>query len=341
MNDIVSQGLPFSHWGQSSNHSTHGEVTVVLTGATGFLGKALLTALVQDPRVVQIHCIAVRRPESHTDPVFQDAKVSLHQGDLGQPMLGLSTSETDAIFDSPREDVVIIHNGADVSFLKPYFALRRANVGSTRALVRMAARYRRTVAAMHYISTAGVAQFMTGHATVGEQSMAEYQTQAATMGSVIGAGYAASKWASEVLLEKAACALGLPVTVHRPTNITSSGGSNDDVPASDVVQSLLRYSRTIGAVPLSDVWDTANGEQLDFVSVETVAEGVVRAAVENASVPPLNFVHHAGEVQIPLRAVGRFLEKQTGRPLRVVPLAVWVAEAEMAGLDPLWWLRFW
>lgn len=329
-------------WHQSRN-STRGPVTVVLTGATGFLGKALLSALVQDPRIARTHCIAVRRPESLTDPIFKDAKVSLHQGNLGQARLGLSQSDAESIFGRPHDgngNIVILHNGADVSFLKPYAALRAANVGSTRELVRLAVSHRRAVRAVHYVSTAGVAQF-AGRAVVGEESVASSRPSDAVLGSVVGAGYAASKWASEALLERASRATGLPVTVHRPTNVT--GG---DAPASDVVQNLLRYSRAVGAVPVSDVWDVAAGGQLDFVSVETVADGVVRAALDSVSsdpaasaieedLPRLRFVHHSGEVQVPLRAIGKFLEKQTGKPPRAVPLAVWVAEAEMAGLDPL------
>lgn len=353
MDRIVAGSNP-PHWRQShsggSSGNTDNAVTVVLTGATGHLGKALLHALVQDPRVAQTHCIAVRRPDSHGDPIFKDAKVSLHQGDLGQSMLGLSSSQVESIF-GRAQDVVIIHNGADVSFLKPYGALRGTNAGSTRELIRMAAKHRHVVAGIHYISTAGVAQF-TGRSSVGEESVANTKPSPAAMGSMVGSGYAASKWASEVLLEKASRATGLPVTVHRPTNVT--GGIP---PASDVVQSLLRYSRKVGAVPVSDIWDTAGSGHLDFVSVETVAEGVVRAAVDGVfsdaappaslgdvrdgpsslgpGVPHLRFMHHSGEVQVPLRGVKQFLERQTGRSLRAVPLAVWVAEAEMAGLDPL------
>jgi hybrid polyketide synthase / nonribosomal peptide synthetase ACE1 len=136
------------------------------------------------------------------------------------------------------------------------------------------------------------------------------------------------------LLEKVSHATRLPVTVHRP---------------------ILHYSRVVGAVPVSDVWDPASGGQLDFVMVETVAEGVVRAALDGvfadpttvtapqdthslassgSESAPLRFAYYLGEVQVPLHAVGQFLQKQTGRPLRAVPLT-WVVETEMAGLDPL------
>lgn len=336
-------------WRQSNSNSNRGTVTVVLTGATGFLGKVLLQTLLQDTRVARIHCIAVRRPDSHTDAMFKNAKVVLHEGNLAQPMLGLSTSGAESIFDQ-AQDIVIIHNGADVSFLKPYPTLRRTNVGSTRELVKMAMKYRRSVAAIHYISTAGVAQF-TGRASVGEESVANTKPSTATMSSMIGAGYAASKWASEVLLEKASHATGLPVTVHRPTNVT--GGA---APTSDMMQSILHYSRIIGAVPVSDVWDITSRGHLDFIMVETVAEGVVGSVLDGVFAQPtaitafqdthtyapsesdsttLRFAHHLGEVQVPIHAVGQYLQKQTGKSLRAVPLTVWVVEAEMAGLDPL------
>lgn len=79
--------------------------------------------------------------------------MSLHQGDLAAQRLGLSESAAETIF---AEANVVIHNGANVSFLKPYAALRAANVGLTRELVQMALPHHVPI---HYVSTAGVAQF--------------------------------------------------------------------------------------------------------------------------------------------------------------------------------------
>lgn len=303
--------------------------TVVLTGATGFLGKALLRHLEQDERVAKIHCIAVRQPQA-LQGTFQSKKVSLHRGDLAAPKLGLSEDAAKAIF---AEASVILHNGADVSFLKPYASLRAANVGSTRELVQMASPYRIPI---HYVSTAGVAQF-TGRKIIAEESVGGVKPRADVVG--IGGGYATTKWASETLLERASREFRLPVTVHRPTNVTIDAAEGGEAePNSDVVDSLLRYSRKVGAVPVSDVWD-AEGE-LDFISVGATAEKIAAAAIEERGPAQpratlLRFMHHSGEVRVPLYAVKRFLERQSGRQLRAVPLAVWVAEAEMAGLDPL------
>lgn len=303
--------------------------TVVLTGATGFLGKALLRHLERDERVAKIHCIAVRQPQA-LQGTFQSKKVSLHQGDLAAPRLGLSESAAKTIL---AEASVIIHNGADVSFLKPYASLRAANVGSTRELVQMASPHRIPI---HYVSTAGVAQF-TGRKLVAEESVGGVKPRAEAVG--IGGGYATTKWASETLLERASREFRLPVTVHRPTNVTVDAAEGGEAePNSDVVDSLLRYSRKVGAVPVSDVWD-AEGE-LDFISVGATAEKIAAAAIEERGPAQpratlLRFMHHSGEVRVPLHAVKRFLERQSGQQLRAVPLAVWVAEAEIAGLDPL------
>jgi len=48
-------------------------------------------------------------------------------------------------------------------------------------------------------------------------------------------GYAATKWASEVFLEKANQQFGLPVTIHRP-----SGIMGEEV-ADDFMSNLLEY----------------------------------------------------------------------------------------------------
>jgi hybrid polyketide synthase/nonribosomal peptide synthetase ACE1 len=61
---------------------------VVLTGATGFLGCHLLERLENDPNITNIHCVAVR-----DKPVMSSPKVSVHHGDLSDPVLGLSQPE--------------------------------------------------------------------------------------------------------------------------------------------------------------------------------------------------------------------------------------------------------
>lgn len=138
---------------------------IIITGATGFLGRAVTHVLQRHPSVDKIHCLAVRNTNSAAAQQLSNScpKVQLHAGDLSQARLGLGKDEARLLF---SEADAIIHNGAEVSFLKPYEALRNANVGSTRELVKLSLEFGRTrlisgrktlLPSIHYVSGTGVA----------------------------------------------------------------------------------------------------------------------------------------------------------------------------------------
>lgn len=59
--------VPYSAPSLSKPSKDNGDLIVVITGATGFIGKYLVTQLVQDPRVAQVHCLAIR-PDTDDKP---------------------------------------------------------------------------------------------------------------------------------------------------------------------------------------------------------------------------------------------------------------------------------
>lgn len=124
--------------------------TIALTGATGYLGRAILQALIENPDVSHIHCLAVRNAASHIDLLVSD-KVTLHEGDLKYPRLGLSKKCADLLF---TQIDAIIHNGADISYLKTYPSVRLENVQSTKELAEMGLP---RMIPYHYISLVGLA----------------------------------------------------------------------------------------------------------------------------------------------------------------------------------------
>ncbi|KAI1493275.1 hypothetical protein F5X96DRAFT_688843 [Biscogniauxia mediterranea] len=112
-----------------------------LTSKTAsFLGRHLLTQLIRDPRVAQVHCLAIR-PDTSGKPrhvsVLSD-KVAGHAGDLSMLSLGLSESQFTSLAERAH---AIIHNGADVFLLKTYLPT---------AIPRRVP--------LHYVSTASVAK---------------------------------------------------------------------------------------------------------------------------------------------------------------------------------------
>lgn len=293
-----------------------GNRVVVLTGATGFLGKALLQQLVEDDRVAKIHCIAVRSSPKRK-PLIGTGKVIVHVGDLTLPRLGLSEDKATAIFE---EADAVIHNGADVSFLKTFQTLKKANVDSTMELVKMSFRTR---VPFHYISTTGV-----GHLSENE-TFEEASAGASRPPTNGAAGYIASKWASEQLLQQAGERFGIPICIHRPSSITGP-----DAPELDLMHNLLKYSRILRAVPQSSSWHG----YLDFISVDRAAAAIVHQVMHGvpaASPGSVDYVHVSGELQVPLADMKTFMENESGHAFRGLSLGSWAAEAEDAGLDGL------
>lgn len=324
--------------------------SILLTGATGFLGTAIAKTLVSDPDVSQVHCLAVRDVESSAARRLQNtsAKIVLHAGDLSQPRLGLGEDEARLLLADAH---AVVHNGADVSFLKTYDALRAPNVASTREIVRLCVEVGDAVP-LHFVSTAGVVQvdpqveslnnYDEGMKTppppppIKAASVASHLPQLSSVD-----GYVASKWASEAMLEKAATAAPglLPaVRIYRPSNITGP-----DAPDLDIAHNLLRFSRLMRAVPDMAGWTG----WFDFISVEEAARAIARDVLLPSPslssptmgrpklLPDLQFVHVSGEEVIPVGDAKAYLERESGYAFRVLRMEDWVQEARGHGLSEL------
>ncbi|RYP16924.1 hypothetical protein DL765_004848 [Monosporascus sp. GIB2] len=317
---------------------------VLLTGSTGFLGSHLLRQLIENPHVSRIHAVAVRHHHLENQPngstprfaSISSPKLQIWQGDLRLPGLGLSTRDMAYLADTVD---IVIHNGADVSFLKSYQSLHAPNVGSTIELCRLA--LKRNIP-FHFVSSAGVLRLAHDLEAVGEVSMTAYQPP-----SDGSDGYVASKWASEQLLEKVAKQIGLRVHIHRPTSVTGEG-----IPETDVMANLLRFSCAMNAVP---TFPGAHGV-FNMVRVEDVVEGILREALGRVQQPRLEDVdcdgynglhdttlrpetgqvcwtHHAGAAQILVDGLGEYLQNEQEEAPRKLSLKDWVAEAMEHGLN--------
>jgi hybrid polyketide synthase/nonribosomal peptide synthetase ACE1 len=299
---------------QEKIHS-HELKVVVLTGSTGFLGKAILRQLVENDSVQKIHCVAVRGERRLS--AFTSKKIIIHPGDLTLPRLGLSLEDSEVIF---QEADTIIHNGADVSFLKTYPTLRAANLTSTMELVNLCLRGAQS--RFHYISSAGVAQ-LTGKEVVDETSVATYLPP-----SDGSNGYSASKWASERYLEKVNQHLGLPIWIHRPSSIVG-----DDAPELDIMHNLLQYSRKMKAVPDLSSWKG----WFDFISVDNVASGVIDEILSSTSLEKgtMKYVHQSGEMEVPVAEFKGFLEMEGRDKFETLSGHDWVSRAKDLGLHEL------
>lgn len=191
--------------------------TVLLTGATGFLGAYLLHALVkQGLRVVALvrGDDGVSRLRSAWRMFIGDGEEDTHitrsveviEADFGAPLFGLDQAAFVSL--AQRVDLVL-HNGALVTGVMPYVLMRDANVRSTKTCIHVAALQCRRLIFVSSLS-----------ALLGRERAEEpVSTNVAPLGSM--SGYGASKRVSEVVVGRAAPSL-LVCSIVRPGTI---GGS--------------------------------------------------------------------------------------------------------------------
>ncbi|QQK39474.1 Hybrid NRPS/PKS enzyme, putative [Penicillium digitatum] len=301
-----------------SGPKAFGVKTVVLTGATGFLGKEILRRLIDDSNVSSIHCIAVRKRSLDSPELFAHPKVELHYGDLGDRQLGLSEIETLSIFSCAD---IVIHNGADVSFMKTYQTLKPINVESTKELVKLALPRR---IPFHFVSSAGVAR-LSAQESFGETSVSSYPPPSRPTD-----GYIAAKWVSEVYLEHINHKFGLPVWIHRPSSITGT-----DAPELDLMDNLMRFTKETQKVPDSSSWSGV----FDLISVQSAArqllEAIHQSSVAELATGSVRYLYESGEMKIGRDEMIPLMESESGQNFQMVSLDEWVNAAEQAGMSVL------
>ncbi|KAI1360185.1 putative hybrid PKS-NRPS enzyme [Xylaria arbuscula] len=305
-----------------SSKRCHGSgCQVLLTGSTSYLGRVLVQVLLQVPEVDKVHCIAVEKEQEHYLP--SSDKVLLYYGDLLDPTLGLSTTE----WASLQECVdVVVHGGSKGHCLNTYSSLKAPNLGSTHRLAEFAIT---SQALLHYISSGRVI-LQSGETSLGPISVS-FQPPPLDGSD----GLTATKWASEVFLERLAEHTGMCISIHRPC--TPIG---DQAPAQDALNSLLRYSVILGATPRL----TRMEGYLDFQKVEIIAEEIASLVISGFTkhsialsprTPGVSFFHHSSNVKVPVKSFKEYMEKVHGRPFQEYSLQEWSSLALEQGIEPL------
>jgi len=242
--------------------------TILLTGATGFLGAYLLRELL-DRTTADVSCL-VRAPDELTAGERLRQALTLYglwderdaasirplPGDLSRRLLGLSPDRFAALADGLD---AIYHNGAWLNFVHSYHHLKPVNVDGTREILRLACRGR--TKALHYVSTASV---FYGPAYDGQLI-----DEAVPLDHPDGLdlGYVQSKWVAEQLVWQAA-QRGLPVSVYRPAWILGDSRTGH-ASGEELFGRLVRGCVQLGLAPRLDyLW---RGAPVDYVSRAIVA----------------------------------------------------------------------
>ncbi|KAK9440011.1 polyketide synthase [Metarhizium brunneum] len=172
---------------------------------------------------------------------------------------------------------------AETIFSEADAIVHSANVEATKELARLALVHN---VPFYYISTTATGR-LNNMDTLYEISLAENMPPPG-----YSDGYVAGKWASEVFLEKVHERLGCPV---------------------------IKFSRQLRAVPTSLRWRGS----LDFISVENAAKGIARVVTGSDQETKLKYLHHSGDVIIPIDQIRQHMQEEDGIEYRELSLSDW------------------
>jgi thioester reductase-like protein/amino acid adenylation domain-containing protein len=245
---------------------------IFLTGATGFLGAFLLDELLNKTKA-SVHCLV--RPRGDTDGM-EAIETNLRRyglwrperaerivpvpGDLGEPLFGMDEGNFDAL---AREVDLVVHAAAVVNLVYPYSALKAANVGGTREVLRLACRH--GAKPVHHVSTNGIFP--------PEMGRCEEDADLDDLAEARDDGYGRSKWVAEKLVRQAA-ERGLPICVYRPGNVSGHSESGTSNPR-DLLGAVIVESLRLECAPKVDGW------RMEITPVDFVAAAIVHIASDS------------------------------------------------------------
>jgi glycopeptidolipid biosynthesis protein len=266
-----------------------GEVrTVLLTGATGFLGRYLALEWLERMDLVDGKLICLVRADSdeqarrrlHTTFDSGDPELLRHfqelaadhleviAGDKGETNLGLAQGTWQRLAETVD---LIVDPAAVVNHVLPYAQLFGPNVRGTAELIRIALTAK--IKPYAFVSTADVGRQIEPSVFTED---ADIRTISPTR--TIDGGYVSSKWAGEVLLREANDLCALPVTVFRCGMILAHTGHAGQLNVPDNFTRMMLSLVATGIAPASFYQLDADGNRqrahFDGLPVEFVAEAI-------------------------------------------------------------------
>ncbi len=267
--------------------------TVLLTGATGFLGRFLALEWLERLAPVDGTLICLIRGKDDTaararldqtfdsgDPAllahYRDlAAQHLHviAGDKSEPNLGLDQQTWQRLADTVDQ---IVDPAALVNHVLPYSQLFGPNVAGTAELIRLALTTR--IKAYSYVSTLGVGD-RTPPSQFTENADIRTINPTRRLDNSYANGYNTSKWASEVLLREANDVCGLPVAVFRCDMIMTDTRYVGQMNLPDIFTRLMLSLVATGIAPYSFYELDKDGNRqrahYDGLPVDFIAEAIV------------------------------------------------------------------
>lgn len=297
--------------------------TILLTGATGFLGAFLLNDLLESTSAKIICLVRFNEPSEDDIPagiarlrrnlldfgLWSDSimeRIEILPGNLSRKRLGISPEPFEQL---AKRVQVVVHCAATVNLVYPYAALRNANIGGTREILRLAALGGATV---QYVSTNGV--LPPSQEGWPESKILDMDE----IPSAIPDGYGQTKCVAEYLVREAGNR-GLPVRILRAGTISghsATGSAN----AWDLLTALITESIHLKHYPDVPNW------RMEMTPVDFVSKSIVHLSniTSETSSPTDQLIFHLGDPS-PVTAESVFSNlAQLGYPTTPLPFEKWV-----------------
>jgi len=284
-----------------------------MTGATGFLGSVVLVEILTTWHECTVACLVRCEDEKGSgggtaakklaamgklrikrvlekallwEPGFE-ARIEAVVGCLEKPCFGLADSCIQALADRRP---LVVHCAARVDWVRPYTALRRANVCGTWEVLNFCLNFtkpRHPLPLIH-VSTGAVASLSgsdlsptKGQGPTATTTSAKRRSNKLCVNELKEAsGYVATKAVAEVLVEEARLTRGLPCAVLRPGAVTAhskTGYANTEDFVTRYLSACAQLRVSVDAPALCELIP------VDFVAAATVA--VVRMLMANSQQP--------------------------------------------------------
>ena len=287
--------------------------TVLLTGATGFLGRYLALEWLERMDLVggKLICLVRAKDDAaareRLDKTFDsgDPELLRHYrelaaqhleviaGDKSEPNLGLDHQTWQRLADTVD---LIVDPAALVNHVLPYSQLFGPNALGTAELIRIALTTK--LKPFTYVSTLGVGDQIEPSAFT-EDADIRVISPTRVIGDSYANGYANSKWAGEVLLREAHDLCGLPVAVFRCDMIMVDTKYVGQLNVPDIFTRLMLSLVATGIAPGS-FYETDQGWQS--------AAGALRRAARR--------LHRRGDLHPRRTRGGRVRDLPRGQPVR-------------------------
>jgi fatty acid CoA ligase FadD9 len=266
--------------------------TVLLTGATGFLGRYLALEWLERLAAVDGTLICLVRAKddiaarARLDATFDSGDprllaryqelaaehLQVLASDKGEANLGLGAATWQRLADTVD---LIVDPAALVNHVLPYSELFGPNTLGTAELIRLALTTRQKP--YTYVSTVGVGDQVEPSAFV-EDADIRVVSPTRVIDDSYANGYGNSKWAGEVLLREAHDLCGLPVAVFRCDMILADAHDAGQLNVPDMFTRLMLSLVATGIAPASFYELDADGNRqrahYDGLPVDFIAEAI-------------------------------------------------------------------